>query len=258
MDNRQELLRKHLYEKVLDPMKELIPRIIQGLREFNVHFPIQKIAYMEIRGYLAVDELLGFRDELLQYLEKGYRFKKYYWKFIQRSYRLFDDEMKKEGAFAPGYKYYQTLRVDMYLALFGLEGDVWCGRFDSYIAQIKNRCGGPAEDGRTGKILLADIAKRMGTPMTAIEKRQKMLIRESLRMKKRVNGLIEDPSELLGDTKKSSKGGGGRGEPEDEADGEEAAHGESANGETHEDAGTGVDDSNDGKVDGVKDNQADS
>ncbi len=215
---RTELLRKHVMENVLEPMKDLMPRIIKGLRELNIHFPIQKIAYMELRRHLAIPELAGLRDELLRYLEKGYRFKKYYWKFIQRSYKMFDREMKRDGSCAPGYKYYQTLRIDMYLALFGREGEVWGSRYDSYIEKIRARSGGKGDAPRTGAELLGDIGGLMEKPVNAIKKQQRLLLRDTIRMRKRILALIEDPSELLTVVERTGDEDGGDRKDDDEVE----------------------------------------
>jgi len=187
----------HIRKRVLEPLGELMPRVIEGLKEFNIHFPIQKMAYLEIQGDLAHDELQEFREELLKYLEEGYRFKKYYWNFIQRTYALFDKEMKKDGASIPGFKYYQALKIDMYLALFGFEGEAWNARFDSYIEKIREKVGNMEPPPRTGEQFLCDLKKIMEIPVKKINKLQKKLLASTRVMEERINHLREDPSVLL-------------------------------------------------------------
>ncbi len=200
-------IRKHIRDTVLLTVKNLMPRIIKGLQEYNIHFPIQKIAYLEMRGDLIRDELLAFREELLAYLEKGYRFKKYYWKFIQRSYELFDSEMKNDESCSPGYKYYQSLRIDMYLALFGLEAKSWSARFDAYIEKIRKKTGSKGPAPRNGMEMLGCIAKTMEKPIRKIKERQKKLLRSTEEMMERVNELYSDPDIFLaGDDKGEGEG----------------------------------------------------
>ena len=184
--------RKHIRENVLLPLRKLMPRVVKGLKELNIHFPIQKIAYLEMRGDLATEELKEFREELLAYLEGGYRFKKYYWKFIQGSYKLFDREMKVDGSSIPGFKYYQALRIDMYLALFGLEGESWSFRFDDYIGKIRERAGSLEPAPRTGREFLADAASLMEIPIRKIKQRRKKLLKKSRIMNRRVKELFRD------------------------------------------------------------------
>jgi len=187
----------HFRKRVLEPLGELIPRVMEGLKELNIHFPIQKIAYLEIQGDLAPEELKEFREELLEYLEKGYRFKKFYWKFIQRTYALFDKEMKGDGSFIPGFKYYQALKIDMYLALFGREGKAWCARFDSYIPKIREKVGNPEPSPRTGEQFLAALTELMETPIKKIKKQQRMLLTSTRELRKRITELRKDPSILV-------------------------------------------------------------
>ena len=190
-------IREHIRDKVLFTIKNRMPRIIKGLEEFNIHFPIQKIAYLEMRGDLIREELLVFREELLVYLEKGYRFKKYYWKFIQNSYKLFDSEMKTDGGCAPGYKYYQSLRIDMYLALFGLEAQSWSARFDAYIGMIRKKTGSKGPAPRNGSEILKCIAETMKKPIRKIKERQASLLESTNVMMERVNELYSNPDILL-------------------------------------------------------------
>ncbi len=197
MENPEPDPETHIRKRVLEPLEELIPRVIKGLKEFNIHFPIQKIAYLEIQGDLAPEGLEGFREELLEYLEKGYRFKKFYWNFIQRTYALFDKEMKKDGSSIQGFKYYQALRIDMYLALFGLEGRAWSARFDSYIGKIRERVGSTGPPPRTGEQFLADLKEIMETPVGKIKKQQKSLLASTRRMQKRIIELRKNPSILM-------------------------------------------------------------
>ena len=190
-------IREHVRDTVLLTLKNLMPRIIKGLEEFNIHFPIQKIAYLEMRGDLIRDELLSFREELLAYLEKGYRFKKYYWKFIERSYELFDTEMKNDESCSPGYKYYQSLRIDMYLALFGLEAKSWSARFDAYIGKIRGKTGGKGPAPRNGMEILGCIAGTMEKPIHKIKERQEKLLDSTREMMERIEELYADPDILL-------------------------------------------------------------
>jgi len=194
----------HIRKRVLAPIEELVPKVIEGLQEFNIHFPIQKIAYLEIKGDLAREGLEEFREELLEYLEKCYRFKKFYWKFIQRTYALFDKEMKKDGSFIPGFKYYQALKIDLYLALFGLEGKTWSARFDSYSPKIREKVGNTEPPPRTGERFLTELRELMETPVKRIKKQQKMLLASTRELKIRINELRRDPSPLL---KRESKRG---------------------------------------------------
>ena len=197
MEEQDAAVREHIRENVLVPLMKMMPRVIKGLKEFNIHFPIQKIAYLEMHGDLVVEGLEGFREELLAYLEGGYRFKKYYWEFIQRSYKLFDREMKKDGSFIPGYKYYQALRIDMYLALFGQEGETWCARFDDYIGKIRERAGGSEPAPRTGREFLNDGGSLMEIPVRKIKQRQKKLLKKSRIMNRRVKELYRDAEEQM-------------------------------------------------------------
>lgn len=197
----------NIRKRVLEPLEEMMPRVLKGLKEFNIHFPIQKIAYLEIQGDLASEGLQEFRKELLEYLEKGYRFKKFYWKFIQRTYALFDKEMKRDGSSIPGFKFYQTLKIDMYLALFGLEGKTWCARFDSYIEKIREKVGSAEPPPRTGEPFLADLTELMEAPIKMMKKQQKRLLASTLDMQKRIIELQRDPSVLL--KKEGEKGEAG-------------------------------------------------
>ena len=64
MEERDVAVREHVRENVLVPLMKMMPRVIKGLKEFNIHFPIQKIAYLEMHGDLVVEGLEGFREEL--------------------------------------------------------------------------------------------------------------------------------------------------------------------------------------------------
>ena len=187
----------HIRKRVLRPLGKLMPRVLVELEEFNIHFPIQKVAYLEIQGDLAPEWLREFREELLKYLEKGYRFKKFYWKFIQRTYALFDKEMKRDGSFAPGFKYYQALKIDLYLALFRPGRKEWSARFDSYIEKIRNKVGNPRPPPRTGEQFLTDLSELMETPVAKIRKQQRKLLASTRKLQKRMKEIDSDPLILL-------------------------------------------------------------
>lgn len=173
---------------VLSAIKVTLGSIVAKLEDFDIHFPMQKLAYLEVEGKLMLDEILPLRDEILDFLKMGYEFKKAYWALIQRSYGLYDTEMREDGNYLPGNRFYQSLRIDMYGALFGNDRDIWIARFDNYAERIRNRLGKKGAPPRNGEVFLSDVYRRVEEEIGGIKGEQ----RKFLKRTRELSGLVED------------------------------------------------------------------
>lgn len=177
------------HKKALETLRGHLSSVVDSLEVYDVHFPVQKIAYFEIRGVLFRKEFRPYREMLLNYLKQGYRFKKYYWSFIERTFRVLDAEMKKDGSYVPDNKYYRSLQVDVHLVLFDIDRETWVVRYNAYIEKIRNTIGEFSSPPRDGKELIEAVCARMEMPIIRVKKWRESFLRASLNMQKKIDVL---------------------------------------------------------------------
>jgi len=149
--------------KIMDTLKE----IESYLDRLDVHFPIQSIAYLEMRQQLHIEGIIEHREYILEYLEKGYRFKKFFWSFIEKTYNVFGSEMKRDGNHFSNSKFFKALQIDFYMALFDVNKSTWIKRFDDYVPRMREMTGqSGVYKGRNGKKFISEIKERLGNEIS--------------------------------------------------------------------------------------------
>ena len=122
------------------PLLKTLPDIIKGLKEKDIWLPLSPLARMEIQGKMDEPRHDLVRAQVIHFLKRANRYKKVYYRLMEKSRRNFDKTMKRHGVYQPQMKEYRALSVNLPMAIIFRKGKkAWIYSFDEYLPEISYR-----------------------------------------------------------------------------------------------------------------------
>lgn len=163
---------------VYKPLLKVMPLIIKGLKEKDIWIPLSEIARLEIQGKME-----DFRHELLRaqvvhFLKRSNRYKKTYFKIMEKSRANFERTMKKQGLYQPQMKEFRSLSVALPAALiFSKDRKTWIYSFNEYLPEILYRSDSKKSKSNDGEEVLGMLIDSVSRELDEMEKFRKISLK---------------------------------------------------------------------------------
>jgi hypothetical protein len=159
--------RKNVYRPIL----RALPVIIKGLKEKDIWIPLSPLARLEIQGKMDEPRHDLVRAQVVHFLKRANRYKKVYFRLMERSRNHFERMMKKRGLYQPQMKEFRALNVNLPMAIIFRKGKkAWTYSFEQYLPEIVYRSDKKRAKPLSGPEVYNEIKKIVTKDLDEMEK----------------------------------------------------------------------------------------
>jgi hypothetical protein len=160
------------------PLLRILPDIIKGLKEKDIWLPLSPLARMEIQGKMDEGRHELLRAQVIHFLKRSNRYKKVYYRLMEKSRHNFEKLMKKHGVHQPQMKEYMALSVNLPMAIMFKKGKkAWIYSYDEYLPEILYRSDKKRAKPISGEAIHETIANIVAKDLDEMEKFRKISLK---------------------------------------------------------------------------------
>ena len=163
---------------IYKPLLKILPDIIKTLKEKDIWIPLSPLARLEIQGKMDEERHDLVRAQVIHFLKRANRYKKVYFRLMEKSRRNFDQVMKRHGLYQPQMKEYRALSVNLPMAILFTKGKkAWIYSYNEYIPEISYRSDKKKLKPATGEQLHSLMTEKVAKDLDEIEKFRKISLK---------------------------------------------------------------------------------
>jgi hypothetical protein len=163
---RLKIQQKKDAKKVYKPLIKTMKNVIDGVGKLERDIPIYKIARMDLEGIFSKKRHTKMRRTILVVLKNANAYRKTYWEFQKTSKKIFDQEMLKNGSYAPGLDEYESLKNQLHQSILDENSKVWEMSFETYLPKIiehsPKKKGKPVKGAKMFTLINTKLQKKVG------------------------------------------------------------------------------------------------
>jgi hypothetical protein len=185
-------------KKLYSPLYKLTGKIIKRLEKLELHVPIHKIAWMEVRGEFDAKRHKHLREDIIDFLKITNEYRKIHWNIIKLARKKFEVEMTKDGSYAPDIKEYESLKNEIPDVLIKGGKKVWAQSYDSYLPRIRERSLKKKHKPRDGKKMYKAISDDLKDTISLLKSQQEESLNSARRFRRGLELMKSQPHRSWG------------------------------------------------------------